>query len=105
MEGEPLGLVEDAGAREGAKSRSAISSRTASASASREMAAARTTITRTFPRGTQIFEGAAAPQGGLVGGGKSRLRISAQGDKWSFGLPWHPGLVACGCDDGLSKMA
>jgi hypothetical protein len=30
---------------------------------------ATTTITRTFPRGTQIFEGAAAPQGGLVGGG------------------------------------
>ena len=27
------------------------------------------TITRTFPTGTQIFEGAAAPQGGLVGGG------------------------------------
>src|SRR5260370_15189611 len=30
---------------------------------------ATTTITRTFPAGTQIFEGAAAPQGGLVGGG------------------------------------
>ena len=30
---------------------------------------ATTTITRTFPAGTRIFEGAAAPQGGLVGGG------------------------------------
>ena len=30
---------------------------------------ATTTVTRTFPSGTQIFEGAAAPQGGLVGGG------------------------------------
>jgi hypothetical protein len=30
---------------------------------------ATTTITRTFPSGTQIFEGSAAPQGGLVGGG------------------------------------
>jgi hypothetical protein len=30
---------------------------------------ATTTITRTFPAGTQVFEGVAAPQGGLVGGG------------------------------------
>jgi filamentous hemagglutinin len=30
---------------------------------------ATTTITRTFPSGTQIFSGFAAPQGGLVGGG------------------------------------
>ena len=30
---------------------------------------ATTTITRTFPAGTQIYSGAAAAQGGLVGGG------------------------------------
>lgn len=30
---------------------------------------ATTTVTRTFPGGTQIFEGTAASQGGLLGGG------------------------------------